>query len=260
VSDKTTTVIVTTAVGLGVLLVLRWLLRHAVGRYLMRFGAKRGPDEVASMQTRLTVLTRLVVAFVGLIVVWQALSVYEITGKLANAVLASSAVLGVLSGVAFSVPLGNLGAGIMLAFSQPVRIGDRVTVEGLTGTTEEITLSHTILLTDEDRRVFVPNSRMVSGIVVNRSIKDPRRWVTATLPIPISASLERAKVTVAEAVRASETLGPLDLVLRVDDVSGGAVLLTVTLYAEPGADVPALTSELRERAVIALAREGLLAA
>ena len=71
----------------------------------------------------------------------------------------------------------------MLAFSQPVRLGDRITVGEQTGVVDEITLSYTALQTDEGRRVFVPNREMVASIIVNNSVADPRRLVAVQLPV-----------------------------------------------------------------------------
>ena len=147
-SDQTVTAIVTAAAGLLLVLLVRWALRLVLRRWLRAVEQRRGVAEAAGMRTRLVLLERLVVAFVVVIVIWQVLSVYPETEKLANAVLASSAVIALFVGLAFSTPLSNLGAGILLAFTQPVRIGDRVSVGDVTGTAEEITLIHTVLVSD----------------------------------------------------------------------------------------------------------------
>jgi small-conductance mechanosensitive channel len=97
-------------------------------------------------------------------------------------------VLAVIAGLALTTPLGNLGSGVMLAFSQPVRLGDRITVGDQTGVVDEITLSYTALQTDEGRRVFVPNREMVASVIVNNSVADPRRLVTVQLPVRIDVA------------------------------------------------------------------------
>lgn len=259
-SEQTVTAIITASVGLAIVLALRWLVKHALDRYLKRAEERRTPDEVASLRTRLTVLLRAGVVFFTLIIAWQVLSIYEQTDQLAKAVLASGAVIALFVGLAFSTPLSNLGAGILLAFTQPVRIGDRVTVGDVTGTAEEITLIHTVLVSDDDRRVFIPNSQMVSSVVVNRSAVDPRRTVTVELPMAMTASLGQAKGAVLDAARAAPDADQLELTVRLGTVSEKTAWLTLTALAPPTADVAALASELRERALEALARERLLPA
>ena len=112
-----------------------------------------------------------------LIGVWSVLSIFPSTTEVARAFLASGAVLALVAGLALTTPLGNLGSGVLLAFTQPVRLGDRITVDEHTGIVEEISLSYTALATDQGRRIFVPNSTMVSTTLVNNSVDDPRQLV-----------------------------------------------------------------------------------
>ena len=122
---------------------------------------------------RLQLPPRVVVALTALIGVWSVLSIFPATEEVARAFLASSAVLALIAGLALSTPLGNLGSGVLLAFTQPIRLGDRITVAEHTGTVDEISLSYTALATDEGRRIFVPNTTMVSTTLVNRSSTIP---------------------------------------------------------------------------------------
>jgi small-conductance mechanosensitive channel len=240
-----------------VIVIVRLVLKHAFERAVARAAGKRTPGEVASLQTRLSVLLQVIVAFLVVILVWQVLWIFPATHKLGNALLASSAVLAVLAGLAFSVPLGNLGAGILLALTQPVRIGDRVSVSDVTGEVEEIALIHTVLLADDDRRIFIPNTQMVSSVVVNRTIKDPRRLVTVRVPVALGAPVDRARAVVLDAAGSVEE--PLeDMSVQLADVTEGTAWLTFSAFAPPGTDVVALGGELREQAVTALAREQLL--
>ena len=120
---------------------------------------------------------------VALIGTWSVLSIYPTTSEVARALLASSAVLAIFAGLALNTPLSNLGSGVLVAFTQPLRLGDRVTVGEQTGFVEEIELIYTTLVTDDERRIFIPNSQLTSTTIVNRTIRDPRRTVTASLPV-----------------------------------------------------------------------------
>ena len=76
--------------------------------------------------------------------------------------LASSAVLGLVLGFAAQKILANPLAGILLAISQPIRIGDTVTIEDETGRVDDLTLSHTFIDTGDGRLVIVPNETVVT--------------------------------------------------------------------------------------------------
>jgi small-conductance mechanosensitive channel len=258
-SDRWIEAIVTAAVGSVVILLVRVVLIRAVNRYLQRAEARRPAGEVASMRTRLTVLRRVLVAALSAIVAWQVLSIFPTTEKLGTALLASSAVLALFAGLAFSVPLGNLGAGLLLGFTQPVRLGDRVIVGEAAGEVEQINLIYTVLITDEDRRIFIPNTQMVSGIVINRTIADPRRLASVRVPVALGIPIDRARSAVQEAAAAAHP-NLEDVSVLLNEVTEGTVWLSLSAFAPPGTNVTALNSALREQALAALAREDLLPA
>jgi small-conductance mechanosensitive channel len=260
ISDRTVEAIVTGVVGILITLALRWGLRVSFGHYLERIETKRTPAEVARMRTRLTVLQRVIVALLFAIVVWSVLTIFPATHAFARALLASGAILALFAGLAFSTPLSNIGAGILLALTQPVRLGDRITVSDVTGRAVEITLIHTVLMTDDGRRVFVPNNQIASSVVVNRSIDDPRRTVTVQLPISLRASVDSARQAVVDAAEGVGQNGPVDLTVVLSELTDSIAWLTVTARVAAGSDTVALASELRERGLAALAREELLPA
>jgi small-conductance mechanosensitive channel len=168
-SSRVVDALVLAAVWGAAIVVLRAVLWRLYGRYERRL-AERDSAVAARRRTTFAILLRVVVALAVLIGTWSVLRVFPATTEVANAFLASSAVLAVIAGVALSNPLGNLGSGVLLAFTQPVRLGDRITVAEHTGVVKEITLSYTTLVTDEGDHVFVPNQTMVSQTIVNRSV------------------------------------------------------------------------------------------
>jgi small-conductance mechanosensitive channel len=256
-SSNTVEAVVLALVWIGVLVTLRFGLWRAYGRYERRL-FERDPSVAARKRTTFTILLRVAVALVALIGVWIVLSKFPATTEIARAFLASSAVLAVIAGLALTTPLGNLGSGVMLAFSQPVRLGDRISVGDQTGVVDEITLSYTALQTDEGRRVFVPNREMVATIIVNNSVADPRRLVRVQLPVRIDASLSEARRLAGEAVQAVEQSDLLDFEVHVDTLTEKTAWLNVVAYAPPGTNVPRAASEVRERALATLGDAGLL--
>ena len=192
VSDRTVEALITAGVGLVVVIAVRMLLGIAIGRYERRLSAK-DPTLAARRRTTLRFLRKVVVALVAAIAIWKVLSLYPSTDQLVNALLASSAVLALFVGLAFNTPLSNLGSGMLVAFAQPLRIGDRVTVADQTGFVEEMDLLYTTLVTDDARRVFIPNSQLTASMIVNRTIRDPRRIVSASLPVRLGAPIDEAR-------------------------------------------------------------------
>jgi len=116
---------------------------------------------------------------------------------LGSASLTSISVITVIVGLAAQNTLGNLVAGISLLLYRPFKLGDRLQViapTGLeTGTVESLTLGYTLLRTDDNRRVVVPNSLMASQTAINLTTNDPR--VVCSVPISISydADVDKAR-------------------------------------------------------------------
>ena len=249
--------VVTAAVWIVVVLVVRTLLNVAFDRYERRL-SESDPSVAARRRTTYGFLLRMIVALVVIIGVWSVLSIFPATQEVSRAFLGSAAVLAVIAGLALTTPLGNLGSGVLLAFTQPVKLGDRITVDGHTGLVDEISLSYTALTTDEGRRIFVPNTRMVSTTLVNRSVDDPRRLVTVDLPVRLGTSLGEARRLTMEAASRVPQGDELAIYVQIGDVTEKIAWLHVVAYAPFTADVSQVASEIREEAVAALATADLL--
>jgi small-conductance mechanosensitive channel len=251
--------VVTGAAWLGVLVVVRIVLRRAYDAWERR-QADTDPAVVARRRTTFSFLSRLIFVVVATIGAWSVLSIFPATEEIARALLASSAVLALLAGLALSTPLGNLGSGVLVAFTQPVRIGDRVTIADNTGFVEQINMIYTVLVTDDERRIYVPNTQLANSAIVNRTIRDPRRIVTASLPVRLGVSLGDARATVLRVVDELEGLHRQGTKVLVGEVNGNVVTLMVTASAPLDADVTQLGSDVREAALGALGDAGYLAA
>jgi len=251
-SERVRSAIVTGAVGVGIILFLRVAMRVTLNQYLRRRAERGRPAEIAALRTRYTILSRLVLAILAVVVAWSVLEVFPTTRELGRSILASGAVLTLFIAVALTGPLSNIGAGVLLGLTQPVRLGDRITVGDTTGTAHEITLFHTVLVTDDGKRAFVPNSQLTTSIITNRSIDEPSRTVAVRLPIKLGAAVEEARRVLLEAV---EGTGLSGAAVTVDDVTDSVAWLKVSVTVTETAPV---APELRERALGALAREQLL--
>lgn len=251
--------LVTAAIWVAVVLVVRYALNRGYDHYERRL-AERDTAVAAARRTTFSFLVRIVIVLVGLMGAWSVLSIFPATSEIARAFLASSAVLAVIAGLALTTPLGNLGSGVLLAFSQPVRIGDRVTIGPHTGRVERITMSYTALVSENGSEIFVPNRTMVSETIVNRSGRDPRRLVSVSVPVRLGASLVEARRVVQSALERLPEADTLAVDVRVGEVTERVVWLDVVGFASPGSDVAVVASSIREHGLAALADGELLPA
>jgi small-conductance mechanosensitive channel len=174
-------IVIAAAVLLVVMLVARlvdwWLARKTVA-----------PE----IETRYRVLRRAVTVVIIAVGLFSALLVIPQVRAIAGGLLASTAVLGVIIGLASQQTLGNFIAGILIATTQPVRIGDRVSYAGEHGVVEEIGLTYTFIRTRDRRRLVVPNSKLASDPIVNASIRSRETFAEVLVPVPLAADLDAA--------------------------------------------------------------------
>jgi small conductance mechanosensitive channel len=108
---------------------------------------------------------------------------------LAGGILASSAVIGLVIGFASQRTIGNVVAGILIAVTQPLRLGDRVTVEGTEGIVEEIGLTYTWIRTRDNDRLVVPNEKLASESIRNSTIRGTETLAEVLVQVPSSSDL-----------------------------------------------------------------------
>jgi small-conductance mechanosensitive channel len=125
-----------------------------------------------STKTRLRFLRRLVILIVFLVLLAIALSQFTELKRLATGILASTAVLAAIVGFAAQHTIGNMVAGVQLAVSQPIKIGDRIAFEEVNGRVVDITLSYTYVNPGDGTTVVIPNQMLVDGIIHNLSTED----------------------------------------------------------------------------------------
>jgi small-conductance mechanosensitive channel len=123
----------------------------------------------SSTRTRLRILRRLILLVVFLLVVALALAQFTELKRLAAGILASTAVLGLIVGFAAQHTIGNMVAGVQLAVTQPIKIGDPVAFDEVEGRVTDITLSYTYVDPGDGSAVVIPNQLLVEGIIHNRA-------------------------------------------------------------------------------------------
>ena len=109
---------------------------------------------------------------VFLVLLAIALSQFTELKRLATGILASTAVLAAIVGFAAQHTIGNMVAGVQLAISQPIKIGDRIEFEEVSGRVVDITLSYTYVNPGDGTAIVIPNQMLVDGIVHNLSTED----------------------------------------------------------------------------------------
>jgi small-conductance mechanosensitive channel len=200
-------------------------------------------------RTRLRLIRRLLFLLIILIGVALALSQFASIKRFATGVLASTAVLGIIIGFAARQVIANLVAGVVVAFTQPIRIGDLVSIGDVHGRVADISLTYTSVDGGDGSLIMVPNERVTTDYVVNHSAGNSSAPVTIDVWLPPDADVEGARKALERGEVTSAHLAEL---------TPEGARLRVRAAIDAGADREAHEAELRERAQGVLRDEGLL--
>jgi small conductance mechanosensitive channel len=220
----------------GVVLLVTALVARLIDRRIAR--RELAPEAV----TRYRVLRRSIattIVFVGLL---SALLVIPQVRAIAGGILASSAVVGLVIGFASQRTIGNFVAGLLIAFTQPIRLGDRVELENTRGNVEEIGLTYTFIRTDEGARLVIPNEKLASDTILNSTIVSREKVAEITLQVPLTQDL-RSVVDQLRAAVADEREGEVAVTAL-----NGAATIALRAAADDALAAERLESELRVRA------------
>ena len=179
-----------------------------------------------------------------------ALSQFAGLGRIAGSLVASGVLVAAIVGFAARQTLGNLVAGIMLALTQPLRVGDWVTFEDNYGVVEDVRLNFTVLRTFSEQRIVIPNERLASGILRNDTLESDAVGLDVSLWLPAGADVPRALDALREETGQS---------VSVAEAGVEGTRLAVGGERVPPPERAKHEAELREQCLRRLRADGLLA-
>jgi small-conductance mechanosensitive channel len=226
------------------------LVTLVVARFTDRRMSRR--ELPAAAVTRYRVLRRSVISAIIFIGLLSALLVIPQVRAVATGILASSAVIGLVVGFAAQKTIGNFIAGLLIAFSQPIRLGDQVEIEGLMGIVEEIGLTYTFIRLEDNDRLVIPNERIASDTIRNSSIRGRRKLAQVTVQVPLDSDLDAVTGLLhdaAEDERAEVSVAALE----------DKAQLVVSVWADDEPAAERVENEIRLRAHQRLREAGVFA-
>jgi small-conductance mechanosensitive channel len=160
-------------------------------------------------------------------------------------------VLGLVVGFAARTMIANAVAGVVIAITQPVRIGDQVTIGEREGRVADVSLTYTKIDAGNGDMVIIPNEQLTTDKIVNNSRGSARAPAIVSIWVPPATDLDAARTAI-------EAAGASDVSLVELNVDGAR--LELKAEKEPGKARHQQEAQLREKAQSALRKAGLLTA
>jgi len=223
--EKNQNIIITTAINLTIAIIIfyigRWLARGVstlIGKALLHRKVDRA---VVSF------LSSIVYAAILIAVALIALSHLGIQTASFIAILGAA---GLAIALALQGSLSNFASGVLIIVFRPFKAGDFVDVAGISGVVERIDIFQTVFKTGDNKKIFVPNSQITGGAIVNYSA-EPQRRVDLTIGISYDSDLRKAKQLLANIVTADpRILKDPAAVIAVGALADSAVQLIVRAW------------------------------
>jgi small-conductance mechanosensitive channel len=245
---------------IATVLVGAWLLSMLVTfgmERLMQYDSRRGSagPEARRRHTQLTVLNRLAVVLVGVIAVGVVLFSFPEVRAVGTSILASAGVVSIIAGLAAQSTLGNLIAGIQIAFTDAIRVGDVVVVEGEWGRIGEINLSYVTVNIWDERRLVLPCSYFTTNPIETWTRRSDRILGVVLMDldwrVPMNAVRERYQQILDE----SDAWDRRSSSVAVTGSEGGLVTVRFVMSAKDSGDQWTIRCEVREKMMTWLQQE-----
>ncbi|MEV4561910.1 mechanosensitive ion channel domain-containing protein [Kitasatospora sp. NPDC049285] len=203
-------------------------------------------SRVGRVRTQLGLVRRVGSAVVVVVTVGAMLLTFDAMRTVGASLLASAGIIGIVAGIAAQSALGNFFAGLQIAFSDTVRIGDTVVLEGQQGTVEEITLSYLVLRLWDHRRLVVPVSYFVSKPFENWTRRDPGLLAWVLLHVDHRTPVEALRTELKHHLDSTDLWDGQEWSLTVTDSTPSTIVVRAMMTARSPDDAAALKLAVRE--------------
>jgi small-conductance mechanosensitive channel len=174
--------------------------------------------------------------------------------RVAVGIFASAGVAGIALGFAAQTTMANLVSGIIIAFAQPIRLGDNVKIDDEYGAVESISLFYTYIRTWDNRRLIIPNKLLSDKSIRNYTLVDPRMPALVLLRLDHDADVDAVRTLLLKEAREHPLFLPdLDPNVQVVDADESGVSVRLMAWAATQSDAWTLAVDVRETVVRELA-------
>ena len=244
------------------IIVVTWLVTRIIGAVkttILRKTQKAGKSRFRKIQTQLQILHRVIIVVVWLIGVSFVLMTFPQARNVGASLIASAGLISVIAGVAAQSTLGNIFAGLQLAFSDSIRVGDVVSWDGNTCVVEEITLTYVVLSVWDGRRLLVPSSAMTKTTFENWTRRSSEILMYVDFRMSWMAPLDRVRAQLKKILEATDLWDGKVGVLQVRNADEEYLHVSALVSAPNTTIMSDLRNYVRESMVVWMQKECLQA-
>lgn len=225
---------------------LFYTFEAAVYQQMMRLSREEG-IKVKALYTKMHIIRNLATVVILIITIAAILMSFSSVKNIGISLLASAGFLTAIAGLAAQKTLFSLFAGLQLALSQMIKIGDTVVIENTTGTIEEISFTYITLKLADKRRLVLPINYFIDKPFQNWSQDGGNFKDYVYFYIDFMMPIEPLRQELDTILQASPHWDGQLKKLQVSDLTDHAVQISVQMSARTADHLAELRSEIREK-------------
>lgn len=238
----------------ALIVLIGWIAILAVNvaaeRYVARYRMDVADNLLArKAQTQIRVLRQAANVLLAILTAACALMTFDTVRQFGVSLFASAGIAGIAVGFAARPVLSNLIAGVQLALTQPIRLGDVVVIEGEWGTVEELTSTYVVIHIWDWRRLIVPLSYFMEKPFANWTRSSSAIIGSVFLYVDYSVPVEKVRQKAIELAHQSKLWDKQVINLQVTDANERTLELRVLATAVDSGTAWNLRCELREKLI-----------
>jgi small-conductance mechanosensitive channel len=243
--ERCTLVLVIVLVGVNTVRTLELVEAKIANRAKLRYGGEE--RQVRAAETQYSVLHRILNVLVVLATLGAAFMVFDQVRTFGASLLTSAGIVGLVAGMAAQRTLQNVFAGLQLAITQPIALGDVVEVENVVGTIEEITFSFVSVRLRDLRRLILPVTYFLEKPFTNWTRTSAESVASFSLILSLDASLASIRKQVETIVRANPLSEGGKSEVMISELGESSMVVRITVGGADPEIAFQLKSQLQER-------------
>lgn len=239
-------------IAIALIVALAWLVRRAVllGEKVFVDQQKlKTNQEGRVLVTRVSVFRKLALSLITVFALAAVLMTFDEVRDVGRSILASAGIAGIVLGFAAQRSLGSLLAGLQIAITQPVRIGDQIMVVDQVGTVEEITLTYVAVRIWDERRLILPINYLIENPIINYTRGSSELQAPATLRVDFSLPVPALRAHMKTVIQQSPLWDKRSFAVQVTDAKHESMEIRILGSAATAGQAFQLQCELREKAI-----------
>lgn len=210
---------------------------------------KPGNFAARSSLTKLTIFERMISGLVVIITIGVCLMTFDKIRDVGIGLLSSAGIAGIVIGFAAQKSLGSILAGIQIAITQPIKLGDQVVVEGQSGNIEEINITYVVIKLWDQRRLIMPINYFLENPIENWTRNSSNITGSVFLFVDFKMPLEPLRAKLQEILDSNENWDGVTSALDVTDMTDNHVEIRVLVSSADSGSNWDLQVEVREKLI-----------